>query len=931
MRRGAWLMTTGVLALALGLACMGGDDDEPSERFQGPDVETLAPLEMTVEPMLQRAGEGGTVRAELTIRWPTPDGSLPEAFQSFDITQSGTVDDGCQYNGSWIEEGTRYRFTLRAGVPGKICRTYLNLSYESATRVQVTRSPSAYVQTVRTDVDRVLLPVDAVHLAEREARPMIALPVSGTFDGDASLPERQYTSAPVTWSSTDTSVFTVDEDGVLFGVDPGEAELVAEAGGVEARVPVTVTDAALAAPGLGRHPFARWNTSVPALLSDEPADHFAAADSQGWPVFSMNHAPGGVDHPDRWSLLDGPLVVSRWTGTGFGYEALGEPGDRFSGGQPTFDPQGRLQLVVYDGVRSERWLYTRPSDTAHGGWERTLLPYARQEFGQAPDSLGVVDAPGTSGALFNVPPSAEALSVGDTTFWALGASDTRPEYCAITVRLGRVTPDGSVEVELVDQADLAGASPCSSMLSSYGLSSVDLLPPPVGSDWPIVMVTLNDGQVLAYARSDQGWQSRAVGGVFRSSPELPPTDRELEMIGVEDASGDLMIGAYHLPLGEFDTLRRAGDPDSDGLRSSAPRASTLAPGRHHHLALPARDSVDATEPTFAWTVPVRRTPQLWNDEVDGRTVAPFLPEPPGPFDITLAVGAEADDLWVSNRASVYAYAPDTLNGITTQVFTLFREAGARGGLYSGPSGIRAIGRQDGDVLLLGPGGVLLDRTPGRPEQVSTNARGDLWMILVTADSERLWARVPAGGERFILGTAERRVRLISARPDGGAVMRSASGGTVTWTWIGSDGTIEETYAAPEDEERAWLSEILVDDADRLIHASPGAGTLRLRRSEDGGRTWTVLPAPPVDLDNTEGWRLRMLDDGRLLLAGSAQPTFEVLPRPVLLTSDDGGRTWDDPVWVGPDLDLGGLRDAVVTDGGTWVLTSPYVLTWVPER
>ena len=148
-------------------------------------------------------------------------------------------------------------------------------------------------------------------------------------------------------------------------------------------------------------------------------------------------------------------------------------------------------------------------------------------------------------------------------------------------------------------------------------------------------------------------------------------------------------------------------------------------------------------------------------------------------------------------------------------------------------------------------------------------------------------------------------------------LRSADAGEA-WTWVGSDdfrscmnGTTGEAEEALPDGailRGVWGRYLSYDDV-------PQDGYME--RSTDGGRTWSgpeLINRDPSRMFWPK--RIRRLRDGRLLTGGGLyvrHPERDTRPSwtddffPALFVSDDGGRTWSDPIRAVPDAQLEDFR------------------------
>src|SRR4051794_25244278 len=176
-------------------------------------------------------------------------------------------------------------------------------------------------------------------------------------------------------------------------------------------------------------------------------------------------------------------------------------------------------------------------------------------------------------------------------------------------------------------------------------------------------------------------------------------------------------------------------------------------------------------------------------------------------------------------------------------------------------------------------------------------------------------RAPADVVRKFPMLAERPARDATGLAKTILFLRSADGGE-TWEKAGEipfEGPM--AYCAPGGQDLALPDgTILKGVFGYFLPTTPVPQTAYLLRSTDGGKTWG-RPEPLNDPDK-ETWRLtrlRALRDGRLVATGGRSRTPSTSPisvvwkrwEPLLVVSEDGGRTWGPPVEFLPDRDRDG--------------------------
>ncbi len=231
-----------------------------------------------------------------------------------------------------------------------------------------------------------------------------------------------------------------------------------------------------------------------------------------------------------------------------------------------------------------------------------------------------------------------------------------------------------------------------------------------------------------------------------------------------------------------------------------------------------------------------------------------------------------------------------------------------------PSGCRVL-RTSGDVAALRRGTGELVVVVGEVDLLRSFDDGRSWRREALPAHCR-WPDVAELDGRLLVSCSEPtppgRLLLLRERVDGGwrAPLAVAS----------SAGIFIDTHLQPLEDGSVLL---LATDLDRPGDLDTAVYRLELRRSDDGGTTWS---GPDTVLSGRRGLRLEdtrtvRLADGAVLLAVERE-TGEGLPSTVRqLRSTDGGRSWSAPavLWRGGDIEPGGYVS--FADGELWFVAS----------
>lgn len=313
----------GHLALCL-LACGPGTPSSDAGSsggrilLDGPTYERFHPLGETVELRVEVRDEGGGVATDYRARW--------------EVRRTDDGRGGFTQASASPEAGVEV-LTLTAAEPLEV-EAYLFVE-GLCPMCGNASSPTATVTFWGGPAERIVVAARSISLAVGEVRPFAAYAVN---DADVS-------HHAVSYAIDDAGVASL-EGSVLTGLAVGTATLTLTAEGTTRAIAVEVVDAPLAAPADGHYPLfegtVRADNTDPRLYVAPMREERMAVDSRGWPATTLLPFEGT-------GVYRQPMLVARWTGTGFGYERLEAAHDGAHGARVAFDEDDRLFVVYQTG------------------------------------------------------------------------------------------------------------------------------------------------------------------------------------------------------------------------------------------------------------------------------------------------------------------------------------------------------------------------------------------------------------------------------------------------------------------------------------------------------------------------------------------------------------------------------------------------------
>ncbi|GAA1897918.1 WD40/YVTN/BNR-like repeat-containing protein [Lapillicoccus jejuensis] len=191
-------------------------------------------------------------------------------------------------------------------------------------------------------------------------------------------------------------------------------------------------------------------------------------------------------------------------------------------------------------------------------------------------------------------------------------------------------------------------------------------------------------------------------------------------------------------------------------------------------------------------------------------------------------------------------------------------------------------------------------------------------VLRTTDGGEHWASV---GPKLSQANAALQFRDIEAFSADDAVVLSIGNGTDSRIYRTSDGGASWTATFVNHDEAAFYDCLAFSDPMHgVANSDPVDGRFRIVATDDGGRTWTRVPAagmPPVQ----EG-EAAFAASGQCLAAGTGDRFYlgsGGVPgtKARVFRSDDGGRTWDvasTPIRSGSSNGVNGIAFSSAKDG-----------------
>lgn len=250
----------------------------------------------------------------------------------------------------------------------------------------------------------VYTPVTQLSLVIGEERPLGAVAVANDArDG------RVYSDDVLGYTSADTAVATVAADGVVTGVSAGTTTITATAGRASTTVDITV-NAGTPAPipdaihtlVAHRH---QWSLA-PGAMQRKTAVPYAVALSPSAGPFVISNLSNVADAADEdetrvtvysreGSSPYGRFAIARWTGSGFGFEVLGEPWDVAIDPMVALDERDRLYMIYKSENRRQYVLLDRAAGARPGTETMRVLPSElaepRELGARARDYLALTD------------------------------------------------------------------------------------------------------------------------------------------------------------------------------------------------------------------------------------------------------------------------------------------------------------------------------------------------------------------------------------------------------------------------------------------------------------------------------------------------------------------------------------------------------------
>jgi hypothetical protein len=217
--------------------------------------------------------------------------------------------------------------------------------------------------------NRVRTPATQVTVVVGEERPLGAVALAADERGG-----EVYSDDVLAYESSNPSVATVAADGVVRGVGAGTAMITATAGSAATTVNVTVETGTVGAIPDGLHTLL---ASAPewALSPSVAAIPYAVALSDGAGPFVVANADHDAGADSRAGASEGGRVaLARWTGSGFGFEVIGEPWDVALHPMVALDERDHVYVVYESENRRQYVVLDRAADARPGTETMRLLP-----------------------------------------------------------------------------------------------------------------------------------------------------------------------------------------------------------------------------------------------------------------------------------------------------------------------------------------------------------------------------------------------------------------------------------------------------------------------------------------------------------------------------------------------------------------------------
>ena len=408
-------------------------------------------------------------------------------------------------------------------------------------------------------------PVDEVTLVVGERRPVQA----ATFAGE-TMDVARLSGDAITYTTDQPDVISVDANGFVTALKPGQAWLKWRTVALQEDIQVTVVDGDLGPPSEGVYRFqnrVRWqDLEYKRIPTTDPRDNFAI-NPDGIPLVLLKPR---LHYAPSVSLPNQPLWLATWTGSGFGYEWVNEYHETTE--QPFLG-------VGIDGHQYVGWVNGWEQgiairDRAPDGttWQQRLLPI-RPDLGRTADAE-------VKGLTFAVEPQIATLpsSTGMWVAYAMSYKVTDMGYptaaigqqCTRILRLAHVTPTDIT----VEDLDIAYQEICAEQHWENWVG-LDLAPPEDGSSGPTIVasrgqkIEVGTHRVEVFQKGLDGWvvtdtngPFQGVGAVGVAASSHPSIDHPARFGGSGTGSG------WGFP-GPDGSHLFGGATDIDGQRTTA--------------------------------------------------------------------------------------------------------------------------------------------------------------------------------------------------------------------------------------------------------------------------------------------------------------------------------------------------------------------------
>lgn len=272
-----------------------------------------------------------------------------------------------------------------------------------------------------------------------------------------------YSDDPLGFASANPAVVTVDDLGVMTARAAGDTVITVTAGSASTTVPAHVAAGAPAPMPVGLTPLAAlrpaWVLAPDLRLVHHKsvAYNMALPPNDGpWLVSNASHGVNGFGSEElayvgarRDSTAVGLMSLAHWTGSGFGFELIGERWDAAFDPMMAIDERGTLYVVYRSSNRNAYVLLERPAGARPGTERLRVLPPDLRE----PASLGLRARDYVFGSSFQrsaiVPRIGGGVWIAYLTYAAFDGdsapNDTLPYTCEVGGLLAEVT-DASLGV-----------------------------------------------------------------------------------------------------------------------------------------------------------------------------------------------------------------------------------------------------------------------------------------------------------------------------------------------------------------------------------------------------------------------------------------------------------------------------------------------------